>query len=169
MGPKKDKSSKNKNKIVESNDSNETSKSVDKKINMNPQDSMNTQDSMNPLDSIETIENKLKLSDAEIPKDIHNVHETNSSESIEEIVSLSGEIIDNSEEGSDEDLSDYQADLSEFFIDENGNNILDYMSILNKELSNNTKLMKGVRKDIGRIADCLEKFTKICKDIKVNN
>ncbi len=165
MGPKKDKSlnKKNKNNIAESNNSNEISKSV------------NENTAMNSHDSIETIENKLKLSDAEIPKDIHKENEStdlnaiDSSDSIEEIVSLSGEIIDNSEEGSDEDLSDYQADLSEFFIDENGNNILDYMSILNKELSNNTKLMKGVRKDIGRIADCLEKFTKIYKDIKVNN
>tara|TARA_A100001015_G_scaffold319995_1_gene444814 strand:+ start:2175 stop:2657 length:483 start_codon:yes stop_codon:yes gene_type:complete len=83
--------------------------------------------------------------------------------------SISGEIINNSEDGSDEILSDYEPDLSEYLMDENGNTILDYLSVLNTEITNNTKLMKGVRKDIGRIADCLETFTKKFVDLKVNN
>ena len=78
---------------------------------------------------------------------------------------------DESEE--DEDDSEYEIDVSEneiykgiysFFEDDEGHNILDYISLLHTELIGIGKTLTNVkvmRKDMTRIADCLEKLVTL--------
>jgi len=49
------------------------------------------------------------------------------------------------------------------FEDENGNNILEYISLLHSELIGHNKTMKSIRKDLSRIADCAEIMVKKMK------
>ena len=49
------------------------------------------------------------------------------------------------------------------FEDENGNNILEYISLLHSELIGHNKTMKSIRKDLSRIADCAEMMVKKMK------
>ncbi len=73
----------------------------------------------------------------------------------------------------DEEESEYEVDLSEneiykglysFFEDDEGHNILDYISLLHTELIGIGKTMtnlKVIRKDVTRIADCFEKLVAL--------
>ena len=49
------------------------------------------------------------------------------------------------------------------FEDENGNNILEYISLLHSELIGHNKTMKSIKKDLARIADCAEIMAKKMK------
>lgn len=49
------------------------------------------------------------------------------------------------------------------FEDENGNNILEYISLLHSELIGHNKTMKSIKKDLSRIADCAEIMAKKMK------
>jgi len=49
------------------------------------------------------------------------------------------------------------------FEDENGNNILEYISLLHSEFIGHNKTMKSIRKDLSRIADCAEIMAKKMK------
>ena len=49
------------------------------------------------------------------------------------------------------------------FEDENGNNILEYISLLHSELIGHNKTMKSIKKDLARIADCAEIIAKKMK------
>lgn len=79
-----------------------------------------------------------------------------------------------SEEGTEsEEASEYEIDLSDneiykalysFFEDEEGHNILDYISLLHTELIGIGKTLtnvKVIRKDMTRIADSLEKLVSM--------
>ena len=58
------------------------------------------------------------------------------------------------------------------FEDEDGNNILEYISLLHTELigiNKSVEYLKGIRKDIGRIADCAEQFLKLHKPQGIPN
>ena len=99
-------------------------------------------------------------------------------ENITKDVELQEEVNSNSNtEVSDDDDKSYQSggsshvaiDLSEneiykgictLFEDENGNNILEYISLLHSELIGHNKTMKAIKKDLGRIADCAELMSK---------
>lgn len=73
----------------------------------------------------------------------------------------------------EEDDSEYEIDVSEneiykgiysFFEDDEGHNILDYISLLHTELIGIGKTLTNVkvmRKDMTRIADCLEKLVAL--------
>ena len=75
-------------------------------------------------------------------------------------------------EGSEDDGDKIPIDLSTnevyrgictLFEDEEGNNILEYISLLHTELIGINKSMehlKGIRKELTRIADCAESMTK---------
>ncbi len=94
--------------------------------------------------------------------------ENNSSESSSNNESGSG-----SDSDSDEEEGEYEIDLSDneiykgiysLFEDEEGNNILNYISLLHNELQGLNEQMKNVRlirKDMGRIADSLEKLVSL--------
>lgn len=75
------------------------------------------------------------------------------------------------EEGSDEeervpvDLSqnEFYRGICTLLEDEDGNNILEYISLLHTELigiNKSLENLRSMRKDIGRIADCAELFMK---------
>lgn len=100
-------------------------------------------------------------------------------ENITEDVELNEEVNSNSnhEVSDNDDDESYQSggsshvaiDLSEneiykgictLFEDENGNNILEYISLLHSELIGHNKTMKAIKKDLGRIADCAELMSK---------
>ena len=49
------------------------------------------------------------------------------------------------------------------FEDEDGNNILEYISLLHSELIGHNKTMKSIKKDLSRIADCAEIMAKKMK------
>jgi hypothetical protein len=78
-----------------------------------------------------------------------------------------------SEEGTESEGSEYEIDLSDneiykalysFFEDEEGHNILDYISLLHTELIGIGKTLtnvKVIRKDMTRIADSLEKLVSM--------
>ena len=84
---------------------------------------------------------------------------------------------DDDEDGDGEDdqsggSSHVAIDLSEneiykgictLFEDENGNNILEYISLLHSELIGHNKTMKSIKKDLARIADCAEIMAKKMK------
>lgn len=91
----------------------------------------------------------------------------------EESGSQEGGDDDEDEEGDDDDVR--PIDLSENEIyrgvctlleDEDGNNILEYISLLHTELigiNKSLENLKGMRKDISRLADCAELFFKTKK------
>ncbi len=74
---------------------------------------------------------------------------------------------------SDDEDGEYEIDLSDneiykgiysLFEDEEGNNILNYISLLHNELqglNENMKNLRPLRKDMGRIADSLEKLVSL--------
>ena len=74
---------------------------------------------------------------------------------------------DDEYEGEDEDkiaidLSDnpvYRG-LCTLLEDDEGNNLLEYISLLHSELIGHNKTMKGIKKDLGRIANAAEMFVK---------
>lgn len=83
---------------------------------------------------------------------------------------------DDGEDGDDDEQSGGSShvaiDLSEneiykgictLFEDENGNNILEYISLLHSELIGHNKTMKSIKKDLSRIADCAEIMAKKMK------
>ena len=85
------------------------------------------------------------------------------------------EVVDDSgseQEGGSDDEERVPIDLSqnEFYRgictlleDEDGNNILEYISLLHTELigiNKSLENLRSMRKDIGRIADCVELFMK---------
>jgi hypothetical protein len=87
---------------------------------------------------------------------------------------------DGDEDGDEDEDDDEQSggsshvaiDLSEneiykgictLFEDENGNNILEYISLLHSELIGHNKTMKSIKKDLSRIADCAEIMAKKMK------
>jgi hypothetical protein len=96
--------------------------------------------------------------------------DNNSSESGTESGSSSGS---GSGSDSDDEEGEYEIDLSDneiykgiysLFEDEEGNNILNYISLLHNELQGLNEQMKNVRlirKDMGRIADSLEKIVTL--------
>ena len=97
----------------------------------------------------------------------HSSHSTHSSKTS----TTSGS---ESEEGTEsEEGSEYEIDLSDneiykalysFFEDEEGHNILDYISLLHTELIGIGKTLtnvKVIRKDMTRIADSLEKLVSL--------
>lgn len=60
------------------------------------------------------------------------------------------------------DLSDnpvYRG-LCTLLEDDEGNNLLEYISLLHSELIGHNKTMKGIKKDLGRIANAAEQFLK---------
>ena len=63
------------------------------------------------------------------------------------------------------DLSenDIYKGICTLFEDENGNNILEYISLLHSELIGHNKTMKSIKKDLSRIADCAEIMAKKMK------
>ncbi len=63
------------------------------------------------------------------------------------------------------DLSenDIYKGICTLFEDENGNNILEYISLLHSELIGHNKTMKSIKKDLSRIADCAEMMVKKMK------
>ena len=96
-------------------------------------------------------------------------------ENITEDVGLHEEVNSNSnnEVSDNDDDESYQSggsshvaiDLSEneiykgictLFEDQEGNNILEYISLLHSESIGLNKTMKAIKKDLGRIADCAE-------------
>ena len=74
---------------------------------------------------------------------------------------------DDEYEGEDDDkiaidLSDnpvYRG-LCTLLEDDEGNNLLEYISLLHSELIGHNKTMKGIKKDLGRIANAAEMFVK---------
>ena len=92
----------------------------------------------------------------------------NSVEDQEDSASLSND----EQDEQDEDNERIPIDLSEnevyrgictLFEDEDGNNILEYVSLLHTELigiNKSLENLKNIKKDIGRIADCAELFLK---------
>ena len=76
------------------------------------------------------------------------------------------DVIDTDDEEEDDDESDINIDLTNNDIykalctlleDQDGNNILDYLNIIKDDIHELTKGVKSYKKDIGRIADSLEK------------
>ena len=60
------------------------------------------------------------------------------------------------------DLSDnpvYRG-LCTLLEDDEGNNLLEYISLLHSELIGHNKTMKGIKKDLGRLANCAEQYLK---------
>jgi hypothetical protein len=81
-----------------------------------------------------------------------------------------GEEDDNEEEDDDDERIPVDLSQNEFYRgictlleDEDGNNILEYISLLHTELigiNKSLENLRSMRKDIGRIADCAELFMK---------
>jgi hypothetical protein len=90
----------------------------------------------------------------------------------EEIINENDDYLDNQSEVQEEDDERVPIDLSENEIyrgvctlleDEEGNNILEYISLLHTELigiNKSLENLKGIRKDISRLAVCAELFLK---------
>ncbi len=112
------------------------------------------------------------------PEDEVSDNESHSDSESENNSSESGsESNDSSESGSGSDSDDeegeYEIDLSDneiykgiysLFEDEEGNNILNYISLLHNELqglNENMKNLRPLRKDMTRIADSLEKLVSL--------
>ena len=121
------------------------------------------------VDEMHEIQEVMK-SRKEEHEDTSSEEETSSSESSsEEDEETSG----SSESSGSGEESEYEIDLSDneiykgmysFFEDEEGHNILDYISLLHTELIGMGKSMQNVkliRKDMTRIADCLEKLVTL--------
>ena len=84
---------------------------------------------------------------------------------------------DNNEESENNEQHQIPFDLSENEVyrgvctlleDEDGNNILEYISLLHTELigiNKSLENLKHIRKDIGRIADCAELFLNSKGDV----
>ena len=110
-------------------------------------------------------------------KDSHNDDETASSHSSKTNSTTTTSEESETEEESGEG-SEYEIDLSDneiykalysFFEDEEGHNILDYISLLHTELIGIGKTLtnvKVIRKDMTRIADSLEKLVSM-KEIEM--
>ena len=49
-------------------------------------------------------------------------------------------------------------DLDYILEDDEGNNLLEYISLLHSELIGHNKTMKGIKKDLSRLANAAEKF-----------
>lgn len=121
------------------------------------------------MDEMHEIEEVMKSRKDEI-ENSSSEEETSSSEtSSEEDEETSG----SSESSGSGEESEYEIDLSDneiykgmysFFEDEEGHNILDYISLLHTELIGMGKSMQNVkliRKDMTRIADSLEKLVSM--------
>ena len=78
---------------------------------------------------------------------------------------------DNEEEEEDDDErvpvdlseNEYYRGICTLLEDEDGNNILEYISLLHTELigiNKSLENLRNIRKDIGRLADCAELFMK---------
>jgi hypothetical protein len=85
--------------------------------------------------------------------------------------------VEDSEEGGDNDDERIPIDLSKneiyrgictLFEDEDGNNILEYISLLHTELigiNKSLENLKSIKKDMSRIADCAETLIKVSTSI----
>ena len=90
----------------------------------------------------------------------------------EEIIEVISDNEDATEDSDDNEQHNIPIDLSENEVyrgictlleDEDGNNILEYISLLHTELigiNKSLENLKYLRKDISRIADCVELFLK---------
>jgi hypothetical protein len=111
-----------------------------------------------------------EVSDNESHSESENETSESGSDSGSENTSSSGS---GSGSDSDEEDGEYEIDLSDneiykgifsLFEDEEGNNILNYISLLHNELQGLNEQMKNfrpLRKDVGRIADSLEKLVSL--------
>jgi len=120
---------------------------------------------------------------AEVQKQKTFVEEDNETE--DDVVH--SEVVDDEEEDEEDDDDNDNDELEEFeggkipidlsenevyrgictlLEDEDGNNILEYISLLHTELigiNKSLENLRGIRKDIGRISDCAEAFFKAKK------
>jgi hypothetical protein len=108
---------------------------------------------------------------------ISNDNQEKSDISIEEEQSIEENNDSDEEEDEDEEEDDNQStvssnvaiDLSEnefykgmctLLEDQEGNNILEYISLLHSELIGHNKTMKGIKKDLSTIAECAKIMTQ---------
>lgn len=98
--------------------------------------------------------------------DIEQDEELNQEGGVEEDSTIESEVEDeNQQERIPIDLSEneFYRGICTLFEDDDGNNILEYISLLHTELigiNKSLENLRGMRKDISRIADCAELFFK---------
>jgi len=119
----------------------------------------------------EQISDKVR-EDEEETEELENNELLNESDEVEE----QGEY-DEDDDDDDDDDDEYEGedddkiaiDLSDnpvyrglctLLEDDEGNNLLEYISLLHSELIGHNKTMKGIKKDLGRIANAAEMFVK---------
>ena len=118
-------------------------------------------------------ETEVKLSEDQLSQNEEIVNNELNEEESDEVEELEEEEDDDEDDDEDEeydgeddkiaiDLSDnpvYRG-LCTLLEDDEGNNLLEYISLLHSELIGHNKTMKGIKKDLGRIANAAEQFLK---------